>query len=650
MIPTSTGSRIIPFILLLIISAAAAAAPAHPLEPLGADEIAAATRIIQAHASFPADALFSTVVLNEPSKESVLAFQPGMTFAREAFAIIMDRPNNRTYEVIVDLRGERVLTWKEIPGVQPQVFVIEYNLVPAIVKADPRWQEAMRIRGLSPDSVQIDTWAAGDVPKQHRGRLLRALTYYKGKSFNFYGRPVEGVVALVDMNTKKVIEFHDGGAMPLPPPSQELDMASIGKQRTAPAPLSITQPNGPSFTLEGNEVRWQGWRFRFALHPREGLVLYTVGIEDKGKERPVCYRASLSEMVVPYADPDSNWRWRSAFDVGEYGVGRLASPLEPNVDAPSNATLLDVVFSDDSGKVYTLPRAVGLYERDGGILWKHFDTYSGANESRRARELVLFFVACIGNYDYSVSWIFHQDGTLEVDAGLTGIMLPKGVDEMMSHDGSTMDNFGHLVSPNIVAPHHQHFFCFRFDMDVDGTRNGVAEINSKPIPRGKRNPSGSAFTMEETYFRKERDAARRLNMETSRLWSVYNPNVFNSLGHYAGYVLVPGANAVPFAQSSATVRKRAGFIDNHVWATRYRATEMNAAGAYPSQGQGSEGLPRWIADNESIDGEDVVLWYTMGVTHIPRPEEWPIMTVTHIGFKLVPAGFFSRNPALDVPR
>jgi primary-amine oxidase len=98
------------------------------------------------------------------------------------------------------------------------------------------------------------------------------------------------------------------------------------------------------------------------------------------------------------------------------------------------------------------------------------------------------------------------------------------------------------------------------------------------------------------------------------------------------------------------VRKRAGFVSNHFWTTRFHADEMNAAGAYPSQNAGGDGLVRWIADNESIDNQDVVLWYTMGITHIPRPEEWPVMPMTHIGFKLVPAGFFSRNPALDVPR
>jgi primary-amine oxidase len=275
--------------------------------------------------------------------------------------------------------------------------------------------------------------------------------------------------------------------MPLPPPSQELDEKSTGV-RTAPKRLAISQPNGSSFSISGQEIRWQKWRFRYTLHPREGLVLHTVGYEDAGKLRPVLYRAALSEMVVPYGDPDQNWRWRAAFDVGEYNVGRMASSIEPNTDAPENATLLDAIFAGDDGAPKTLDRAVGIYERDGGLLWKHYDMYSQQNQSRRARQLVVFFIATIGNYDYAINWIFHQDGVLEVDAALTGIMLPKGVKETRaaSHDGTRPS--GHLVATNVAAPHHQHFFNFRLDLDVDGPNNSVREMNTRAAPPGRDNP------------------------------------------------------------------------------------------------------------------------------------------------------------------
>jgi primary-amine oxidase len=376
--------------------AASPAAAPHPLDALTAAEIEAAAKVIRAAPQFPATGMFSTIVLNEPPKGEVLAFTPGATFTRQAFSIVLDRRANRTLETVVDLRAGRVLSWNEVKGVQPPLLNGEYDELSRIVKENLAWQAAMRKRGITDfATVQVDGWAVGQVapfdsgisraaedrPARQSARLMRAVTYLVGGQTNFYGRPVEGVVALVNMNTGQVVDVVDTGVVPMPPPSQELDEKSTGV-RAAPKRLAITQPSGASFTISGQEIRWQKWRFRYTLHPREGLVLHTVGYEDEGRVRPVLYRAALSEMVVPYGDADQNWRWRAAFDVGEYNVGRLATSIEPNTDAPENATLLDATFADDEGKPSTLARAVGIYERDGGLLWKHYDVYSKQNQSR----------------------------------------------------------------------------------------------------------------------------------------------------------------------------------------------------------------------------------------------------------------------------
>ncbi|MGH9966890.1 MAG: primary-amine oxidase [Pyrinomonadaceae bacterium] len=623
----------------------------HPLDPLSAEEIKAAAKVLKESGQFPEEALFSTIVLKEPLKNSVLAFKPGAQFGRQAFSVILDRKRNRTFEAVVDLKTNRLISWSEAKGIQPLVMDAEFKVLPDIVKADSRWQAAMRKRGIQDfDKVQIDGWAIGQVAAAHQGsRLLRALSYFKGDSINFYGQPIEGVVALVDMNKGQVVEVVDSGVLPLPPPSQELDEKSTGT-REAPKSLAITQPEGASFEINGQEIRWQKWRFRYTMHPREGLVLHTVNYEDAGRLRPILYRASLSEMVVPYGDTDQNWRWRSAFDVGEYSVGRLASSIEPKTDAPENATLIDATFAGDDGEPYVLQRAVSVYERDGGMLWKHFESYSGQNESRRARQLVVSFIATIGNYDYALNWIFHQDGVLEVDAALSGIMLPKGVREAKVSGHSPAFKSGHLVSANVVAPHHQHFFNFRLDFDVDGTNNSVHEMNTRALPTGRTNPYLNGILMEETLLRNEREAQRQMDLKAARTWAVINPSAENALGHHTSYILVPGANSLPYIGLQSQVRKRAGFINNHFWATRYNAEEMNAAGVYPNQSRGGDGLPRWVTNNEPLVNQDVVVWYTLGVTHIPRPEEWPVMPVTHVGFKMIPGGFFQRNPALDVPR
>ncbi len=639
-------------VLALVLAGGPLAAQArHPLDPLSAEEITAAAGVLKAAPGFPRGALFSTIVLQEPDKDGVLGHQPGAPVGRRAFSVVLDRRGNRTFEAAVDLDAKRLLSWSEVKGVQPLVTASEYEVLPGIVKADARWREAMRRRGIRDwDKVQIDGWAVGEVPSAHGGkRLLRALSYLKDGSINFYGRPIEGVVALVDMNTGRVVEVEDTGVVPLAPPGQELDPQSTGT-RDAPKPLVVRQPEGAGFQVDGQEIRWQKWRFRYTMHPREGLVLHTVGYEDGGRVRPILFRGSLSEMVVPYGDPDAGWRWRSAFDVGEYSVGRLASSIEPGTDAPENATLLDATFAGDDGRPYVLEKAVGVYERDGGLLWKHFESYSGRNESRRARQLVVFFIATIGNYDYAVNWIFHQDGVLEVDAGLTGIMLPKGVGEAHAAGHGAGPASGHLVAANVVAPHHQHFFSFRLDLDVDGPSNSVHEMNTRALPPGPANPLLNAFAMEETLLGSERAAQRRMDMQAARTWAVVSSSGRNALGGRTSYILVPGPNSLPYAAPESPVRRRAGFIDNHFWATRFHPGQMSAAGTYPNQSSGGDGLPRWAADDEPLADQDVVVWYTLGTTHIPRPEEWPVMPVSHVGFKLIPGGFFARNPALDVPR
>lgn len=618
----------------------------HPLDPLSKEEIATAIGILKGEEKISPASRFPMIGLREPPKVEVLNYKPGDPIRREASVVIYERASNRTGEAIVDVKARKLISWKEVPGVQPNFMVEDYELLQEIVRKNPEWQEAIRKRGITDfEHVQLDPWAAGNFgfPDEEGVRIFRAVALYRGTGMNAYARPIEGVVAYVDLNAKKVMKLVDSGGVPVAKATAEFDEKSVGKLRAAPKPLAITQPKGSSFSVDGNEVRWQKWRFRYGVHPREGLVLYTVGYEDGENLRSILYRASVSEMVIPYGDPSRSWFFRGVFDEGEYGLGQMMFPLQPGADAPDNAVFFDAVLSDEKGSPRQTARAVALYERDGGILWRHTDMDTAHNESRRARDLVLSWIATVGNYDYGFNWIFHQDGTLEMDVVLTGIMQTKGV-------SGENDHHSHLVAKDVAAVHHQHFFNFRLDMDIDGaSANNVAELNTESIPSGNANPFGNAFMMKEQPLRTEMEAQRQCNLASNRMWKIFNTGIRNALGQPVGYLLVPGPNSVPYASADSSVRKRAGFLNAHVWVTPYDAAEMHAAGEYINQSKGGEGLPKWTQANRSIENRDIVLWYTMGTTHIPRPEEWPVMTSHHLGFKLVPSGFFAVNPALDVP-
>jgi primary-amine oxidase len=628
-----------PFALLAFcLSCGAVKTAPHPLTPLSAQEITAAARLVKNSGRVPASAQFCEISLDEPPKESVLRNIPA---PRRAFAVLYDYPSNKTWEAIANLDAARLDSFREIPGAQPALTAQDSDMAQELLFADPRFRQALEARGIHDlNHVTVMAWSAGffGLPGSDAGRIVRAVPYFTGAGENYFAHPIEGLAAHVNLTGRKILDLVDiDRAAPVSRQNFDLSAAANRPWRPAPAPLYITQPAGPGFAIVDGEIRWQKWRFRYALHPREGVVLYQVGYEDGGKVRPVMYRGSLSEMVVPYGDPSAAWFFRNSFDVGELGLGRTASPLRPGVDCPENCSVFDAVVADESGDPETIPGAVAIYERDGGISWKH------DQNTRRARDLVVSYLTQPGNYEYGFDWIFHQDGTLEMRVALTGIMAVKGI-----ADGAH-DPYGHTVAKNLEAPHHQHFFTFRLDLDVDGPANRVIEMNSEAVPNGPQNPYGGAFTMRETPLLTEKQAQRNLDLAASRKWIVTNPGALNALGQPTGFALLPGENALPYAQPDSWVRKRAGFLNAHVWVTPYSDSERYAGGDYPNQSRGGDGLAQWTAGDRSIDNRDVVLWYTMGMTHNPRPEDWPVMPVQTLGFKLAPWGFFAQNPAMDLP-
>lgn len=660
----------LPLILLIALTISTAAAQ-HPLEPLTSAEISQAVAIIRRTQQPAGDLRFPQLGLHEPTKDELLRYQQGVAPPRQVAAVVIDRNTQRSFEATVDLTQQKLTNWNPLPNIHPIVLLDEYGEVAEIVRRDPQWQAAMQKRGIDTpekqDQVNLDCWAPGflSLPGSESARLMRVLSFHRGSGTNAYGQPIEGVIAVVDLEKKKVVQFTDTGVVPISADggTDFFDPDAV-RERPAPKPLVITQPAGVGFQVDGHEVRWEKWRFRYQMHPREGLVLHTVGYDDvsdergAAKTRSILHRASVAEMVVPYGDASAGWNWRSAFDQGEYGLGRTCNSLNLGEDVPPNARLFDAVFADDLGVPRAKERAVAIYEQDGGILWKHFDETSGKVEIRRARQLVISAVTTVGNYDYCLNWIFHQDGTLEARVDLTGILLAKGVVPQkcekcaaaavgQAAEATGDQRYGTLVAPSIVAPNHQHIFSFRLDFDIAGRENSVAETSVKSAPPGPDNPANNAFVHQETPLKTERTARRDLNLLEHRRWKVFNPMQPNSLGHFPGYLLEPGANCVPKVGAESLTRKRAGYIDHHFWATQFKEPELHAAGDYPRQRAASEGLPEWSGD-ESLEKQDVVVWYTMTVTHVPRAEEWPVMSAAHAGFHLVPSGFFTRNPALDV--
>jgi len=620
----------------------------HPLEPLTTEEITRACAIIRQEHALGSRARFISITLHEPPKEQILTFpRTGEVIDREAEIVLFDPPQLGAFEALVSLSQSKVISWKHVQGVQPAVTFEEILDIEGVVKQDQQFRAVLARRGITDmNLVMVEPWPAGyygpeDDPNLHR--LSRPIVFVQNDpDDNGHAHPVEGVVVLVDLTAMKVIRVEDHGVVPIPPAPGNYTPQAV-QFRTDLKQLQITQPDGPSFTVNGHEITWQRWHLRIGWTAREGLVLYTVGYEDQGRVRPILFRASMAEMIVPYGDPSPTHYRKAVLDEGEHGLGMLANPLQLGCDCLGHIHYFDAVMSNGRGEPVTIPHAVCMHEEDYGTLWKHTVWRTNAVEVRRSRRLVLSFFATVGHYDYGFFWYFYQDGTIGYEVKLTGIMnsgaVPDGV----------IPKHGTLVAPGVNALIHQHFFNVRLDMMVDGLTNSVYEVETTADPVGPDNPHGNAFYATRRALSTEQEAQRVIDPLRGRYWLVTNPQITNELGQEVGYKLMPGENVLPFAHPESWVSQRAGFIHKHLWVTPYVPQERYPAGEYPNQNPGGDGLPAWTRTNRAIEGTNLVVWYTFGVHHVPRPEDWPVMPVSYSGFHLKPVGFFTRNPALDVP-
>jgi len=620
----------------------------HPLAMVTNEEISDAVSLIRGTGRLDDTARFAHVVLHEPVKDALAQWKPGDPVDRELRALVIPGPELLMVEVIVSVTAGEVREWREIEGMRPALTFTEAMNAMFTTLEHPDYIAALARRGITDlTKVQIDPWPAGSFgfSAETDRRLARCISFLRETpEDNGYARPIEGVIVHFDLGNNEVIEVIDHGVVPMPEQHARYYPEDHEPLRDNLKALEITQPDGPSFTVDGNLIRWSQWSFRIGFDPYEGTTLHQVTYDDHGRERSVLHRASVTEMVVPYGDPGPLHGWKNAFDAGEWGLGRMTQSLTLGCDCLGEIHYLDAVLANEQGEPYTIDNAICLHEEDYGILWKHVDLFSGRSEVRRSRRLVVNTVATVGNYEYAFCWYFYLDGNIQLEVKLTGIVSP------MAIEPGSQPEFANVVAPGIAAPHHQHLFNVRLDFDVDGSANEVYEIEAESMPWGDENPWGNAFKPHSTRLGSEVHARRNTNSATSRYWKVVNPHVHNGLGQPVAYKLVPTMSTPTLlAQPDSSVGRRAGFAQHNLWATRYAPDERRAAGEHPNQHEGGDGLPRWSAQDRDLVDADIVLWYTFGVTHFVRPEDWPVMPVEYAGFLLTPMGFFDRNPALDLP-
>ncbi|MEM9656297.1 MAG: primary-amine oxidase [Actinomycetota bacterium] len=618
---------------------------AHPLDPASADELTKAVAAVRAADQLSDRAFFTFGQRVEPSRQALRDGAAGSPVDRVISLIGHDPERGKSFDARVSGDSGDVLgiDWQD----NGQAPVNDRDVVRAYecLTTDDAWLAALAKRGVTdPSTIHLEPWMVGvRPPAMPEGRVMRVLAFLvDDPGANYYAKPIGGLTALVDVDGGAVI-VEDTEVIPIPDRAAEYAADRQPRLRDDIKPLEITQPEGPSFTVDGHVITWQNWHVRISVHPIEGLVLHDVRYRDGDTDRPILHRAALSDMVVPYGDNSELHYWKHAFDAGETRLGQLANSLKLGCDCLGEIHYFDATFLGTDGEPVVCENAVCLHEEDFGILWKHTNAFRPelAPEVRRSRRLVVSMIHTIGNYEYGFYWYFYLDGTIQLEIKLTGII---GVSA--TPDGQGTDT-APMVAPGISSPIHQHLFCVRLDPSLDGFDNSVVETNIEPSTD---HPYGAGFRSVATPLETESAARRDLDPACGRTWKIVNPNQTNELGQPVAYKLLPQASPRFLVPEDSPAGARGGFARHNLWVTRYDEDEQYAgAGPFTNLHSGGAGLPAYAAQDRNIDNTEIVVWHTFGVTHVPRPEDWPVMPVEYAGFSLVANGFFDGNPALDVP-
>lgn len=618
----------------------------HPLDPITKEEIATAVEIFSASEEGKAceKIAFSNAKLLEPPKATVQQFRPGVSIPPRVLRLSGLDKNHEDGGFTADVDViSRTCKVTRLPSTG-QVSLTRRDIITCwqVCKSHPGWIAAIEKRGLDPKMVEIEPWPPGihiyDQPFGKDARCWHCLFFNKrDETDNCYGFPIHGLSCLVDVRSLQ-LKLEDTGMQAVPTDCARFETSAQGPLRTDLKPIEIIQPQGVSFVVDGHHVSWAGWEFRVSMHPIHGLVLHEISLEG----RPLIYRASLSDMVVPYGDADPHHSFKHVLDSSEPLIcGAATNSLKLGCDCLGEIYYFDMDYLGWDGQPHTVEKAICLHEEDTSISWKTTDSRTKLSEVRRGRRLVISSFSTVGNYDYGWYYNFYVDGEIEVEVKLTGILSVGG--------GENADpEFAPMVADNVAGPVHQHLFCFRLDWNLDDGPNCLCEEEVELQPAGPQNPTGNVFRNKTRILETEGAAKRNIAPDVNRTWKIINRGKKNRYGKPVGYKVKQGAAPTLIAHDSAAVAKRAAFGTHNLWATPYTDGELYAAGEFTTMNPGGDGLPSYTAKNRSIVDSDLVTWHTIGTTHIPRPEDWPVMPVEKAYFRLAPVGFFDRSPVMNL--
>lgn len=357
--------------------------PCHPLDPLTIKEFNEVRAILSEHPLFKYSNSYTlnSIVLDEPDKELVLKWKKGQPLLPRKVSVVA-LVKGIAHTLTVDLSTSQVTNHETSSSSgYPTMTIKDMQSVLDVPLKSNEFNRTIIKRGVNLSDLSCLPLAAGwyGTPVEENRRLIKVQCYSSKGTVNFYMKPIEGLTVLVDMDKKEVVSITDNGRnIPIANGIDTDYRYSVqklnGEMNYLINPISLEQPKGPSFTVDGHIVKWANWEFHLKPDPRAGIIISQAKVRDTdtSEMRNVIYKGFTSELFVPYMDPTDAWYFKTYMDAGEYGFGLQAMPLDPLNDCPRNAYYMDGVFTSADGTPFIQPNMICIFESYAGdIAWRH---------------------------------------------------------------------------------------------------------------------------------------------------------------------------------------------------------------------------------------------------------------------------------------
>ncbi|KAF2871343.1 copper amine oxidase [Massariosphaeria phaeospora] len=431
-----------------------------------------------------------------------------------------------------------------------------------------------------------------------------------------------------------------------PPPNVDGPWASTDKQGE-PLPLDELPPPMPvsqgakRFLVDEKEdfVSWMDFSFYMSTSADLGLSLFDV--EYKGKR--ILYELGLQEALAHYASSDPVISETLYFDT-QNGMGAALVPLVSGYDCPSYATYLNATWSKDGG-VVTVPNAICVFESDAmhPIRRHSAATYTTVTKN------ILFTVrtvSTVGNYDYLIEYNFFLDGAIEVSVRASGYITAA------YYSGN--EEYGFKIHDFLSGAMHDHVLTFKADLDILGEKNSVQKVefvaNTVEYPWAVGQPRNTMKAVK-SFITNEADASIDWAYNDAALYSIVNKDTPNKFGEFPGYRVKRSAGATHLTPKDSTLAGNAAhFATSNLYVTRAKDTEPRGA----DRNNGFDIADPLVdfskfLDGESLSQEDLVLWFNLGMHHMPHTGDLPntVMTSAHSAMRLEPLNYLYGDPSVQ---